>query len=82
MKPVSIAMAPTAPLLPYANSARTHPAKQIGKLCASLREFGFINPGLIDGPGDCSQKARPAGSADHPGRPPQRRAKTGLYHRR
>ena len=35
-------------LVPYVNNARTHSAKQINKLRASLREFGFINPILID----------------------------------
>lgn len=51
MKSSSIVMAPTATLLPYANNARTHSAEQIDKLCASIREFGFINPVLIDGSG-------------------------------
>lgn len=36
-------------LVPYANNARTHSQEQIKKLQASLREFGFINPVLIDG---------------------------------
>ena len=35
-------------LVPYANNARTHSAEQINKLRSSLREFGFINPILID----------------------------------
>lgn len=36
-------------LIPYVNNARTHNAEQINKLRASLREFGFINPVIIDG---------------------------------
>ena len=35
-------------LIPYINNARTHNAEQIKKLRASLREFGFINPIIID----------------------------------
>ena len=35
-------------LVPYANNARTHSAEQILKLRSSLREFGFINPVIID----------------------------------
>lgn len=36
-------------LIPYINNARTHNAEQINKLRSSLREFGFINPVIIDG---------------------------------
>ena len=35
-------------LVPYVNNARTHSPEQIGKLRSSLREFGFINPVIID----------------------------------
>jgi ParB-like chromosome segregation protein Spo0J len=35
-------------LKPYENNARTHSPEQIDKLRASLREFGFVNPILID----------------------------------
>ena len=35
-------------LVPYANNARTHSPEQINKLRSSLREFGFINPVLVD----------------------------------
>jgi ParB-like chromosome segregation protein Spo0J len=35
-------------LIPYINNARTHSEEQIAKLRASLREFGFINPVIID----------------------------------
>ena len=35
-------------LVPYQNNARTHSPEQINKLRASLREFGFINPVIID----------------------------------
>ena len=35
-------------LIPYINNARTHSPEQISKLRASLREFGFINPVIVD----------------------------------
>lgn len=35
-------------LIPYVNNARTHSKEQITKLRSSLREFGFINPVIID----------------------------------
>lgn len=38
----------TERLIPYANNARTHSEEQIQKLQASLHEFGFLNPVLID----------------------------------
>src|SRR5262249_19932074 len=30
------------------NNPRTHPQKQIAQIAASIREFGFVNPVLID----------------------------------
>ena len=39
---------PIEMLVPYANNARTHSPEQIKKLRSSLREFGFINPVIID----------------------------------
>ena len=39
---------PIGKLVPYANNARTHSPEQIMKLRSSLREFGFINPVIID----------------------------------
>ena len=35
-------------LIPYARNARTHSKEQINQLRGSLREFGFINPVLVD----------------------------------
>lgn len=35
-------------LIPYVNNARTHSKEQITKIRSSLREFGFVNPVLID----------------------------------
>ena len=41
-------LVPITKLVPYVNNARTHSPEQITKLRASLREFGFINPVIID----------------------------------
>ena len=41
-------LVPVAKLVPYINNARTHSPEQISKLRSSLREFGFINPVIID----------------------------------
>ena len=38
----------TDALVPYVNNARTHSDEQVMKLRSSLREFGFINPIIID----------------------------------
>ena len=35
-------------LVPYARNARTHSKEQISQLRASLREFGFVTPVIID----------------------------------
>ena len=35
-------------LIPYANNARTHDDAQVAQIAASIREFGFNNPVLID----------------------------------
>jgi hypothetical protein len=41
-------LAPVDKLIPYANNARTHTPAQVAKIAASIREFGFTNPVLID----------------------------------
>ena len=41
-------LVPIEKLVPYVNNARTHSPEQINKLRSSLREFGFINPVIID----------------------------------
>lgn len=46
-----IELLPLAALTPYARNARTHSAEQLAQLVASLREFGFTNPVLIDADG-------------------------------
>ena len=41
-------LVPINKLVPYQNNARTHSPEQIAKLRSSLREFGFVNPVIID----------------------------------
>ena len=41
-------LVPISKLVPYVNNARTHSPEQVMKLRSSLREFGFINPIIID----------------------------------
>src|SRR5450755_3824179 len=38
-----------AELVPYARNARTHADAQVAQIAASIREFGFTNPVLVDG---------------------------------
>lgn len=35
-------------LVPYARNARTHSPEQVAQIAASIREFGFTNPVLVD----------------------------------
>lgn len=39
---------PVAAIIPYAQNAKSHSAAQIDKLAASIEEFGFLSPCLID----------------------------------
>jgi ParB-like chromosome segregation protein Spo0J len=36
-------------LIPYARNSRTHSPEQVDKIAASIREFGFLNPVIVDG---------------------------------
>lgn len=38
----------TKDLIPYVNNSRTHSEEQVKQICASINEFGFTNPVLID----------------------------------
>lgn len=42
---------PIADLIPYARNSRTHSDAQVAQIAASITEFGFTNPVLIDGAG-------------------------------
>jgi ParB-like chromosome segregation protein Spo0J len=49
-KPVpNYKMVNTADLIPYARNSRTHSEAQVGKIAASIKEFGFLNPIIVDG---------------------------------
>jgi len=39
----------TEDLIPYARNSRTHDEAQIAQIAASIKEFGFTNPILLDG---------------------------------
>ena len=39
---------PLEALVPYARNSRTHSEAQVAQIAASIREFGFTNPVLID----------------------------------
>lgn len=39
---------PLEALVPYARNSRTHSDAQVAQIAASIREFGFTNPVLID----------------------------------
>ncbi|MDI3306252.1 MAG: site-specific DNA-methyltransferase [Acetobacteraceae bacterium] len=41
-----------APLLPYAGNARTHSPEQVAQIAASILEFGFVAPVLVDERGE------------------------------
>ena len=59
-------------LIPYARNSRTHSEAQVAQIAASIREFGFTNPVLIDGEGGIIaghgrvMAARKLGMADVP----------------
>lgn len=36
-------------LVPYARNSRTHSEEQVAQIAASIREFGFLNPIIVDG---------------------------------
>lgn len=36
-------------LIPYARNSRTHSDEQVSQIAVSIREFGFLNPIIIDG---------------------------------
>jgi DNA modification methylase len=41
-------MAPVESLVPYARNARTHSDEQVAQIAASIKEFGFTSPILVD----------------------------------
>ena len=47
-------------LIPYARNSRTHSEAQVAQIAASIREFGFTNPVLIDKDGGIIAGHHPA----------------------
>jgi ParB-like chromosome segregation protein Spo0J len=43
-----VTMQPLEELIPHARNARTHSDAQIAQIAASMREFGWVNPVLVD----------------------------------
>ena len=62
-------------LIPFAKNSRTHDDAQVAQIAASIKEFGFTNPILID-----EQSGIIDRSPVYPAYPPYRRAKAGLRH--
>lgn len=48
MSALNIESVPTGRLKPYSRNARTHSDRQIHQIAASIKEFGFTNPVLVD----------------------------------
>ena len=48
MAGMKIETTPIDKLVPYVNNARTHSPEQVDQIAASIKEFGFNNPVLID----------------------------------
>jgi DNA modification methylase len=46
---VKIVQKKVAELIPYVNNSRTHSDEQVAQIAASIKEFGWTNPILIDG---------------------------------
>lgn len=46
---LAIKYKPIADLIPYARNSRTHSDAQVAQIAASIREFGWTNPVLLDG---------------------------------
>ena len=49
MDDLEIAWRPLGELIPYARNPRTHSDAQVAQIAASIREFGWTNPVLVDG---------------------------------
>jgi DNA modification methylase len=48
---LAVVSVPVASLVPYAANARTHSDAQVAQIAASIAEFGFVNPVLVDAAG-------------------------------
>ena len=50
--PEAVEQMPLDRLVPYARNARTHSDEQVAQIAASIVEFGWTNPVLVDGQGN------------------------------
>jgi ParB-like chromosome segregation protein Spo0J len=48
---LQVTTAAVAALVPYVENARTHSDDQVAQIAASIAEFGFVNPVLVDAVG-------------------------------
>lgn len=48
MNKLQVEYKPVADLIPYSNNSRTHSDEQVAQVAASIKEFGFTNPILVD----------------------------------
>ena len=71
MDDLAIAWRPLAELIPYARNPRTHSDAQVDQIAASMVEFGWTNPILID------ENARHPGWSWPTARGPQARSGRG-----
>jgi hypothetical protein len=62
MDDLQIAWRPLGELIPYARNPRTHTDAQVAQIPASIREFGWTNPVLVD----CASGIVPATAACWP----------------
>jgi len=46
---VKITLKKVTELIPYVNNSRTHSDEQVAQIAASIKEFGWTNPILVDG---------------------------------
>ena len=46
---MQIQQRPIKDLIPYVNNSRTHSDEQVAQIAASIKEFGWTNPILVDG---------------------------------
>ena len=46
---MKIVQKPVDTLIPYINNSRTHSDSQVAQIAASIKEFGWTNPILVDG---------------------------------
>ena len=81
---------PIEALIPFARNPRTHSDEQVAQIAASIKEFGFTNPILLDGENGmiaghgrlaAAKAARTQDGPLHRTRPPVRSPEARLHHR-